>query len=112
MGEHPIPPEVHEMRAGQLDLALLGHAFLNLPLVANQLGHSSLAKTDIYLHPVSAETQFAVDLLALARNAMKTEMFCEKWFEGEAGAALLLGRIQEGPTPSTPAPPTAEAMAA
>jgi hypothetical protein len=88
---------IEEMRAGNLDLTKVGAYLLKLPLVAVQLGHLSLEQTDTYLHPVSLEAQFVVDVVfALTRGAnrgLSTEQFARKWFDGEGGAVELLGRM-------------------
>lgn len=88
-------PAVEHMLAGRLDLGLLGQALLNLPLVSTQLGHATLAESDIYLHPSSLEGQFVADVVSSAKGELRREAFTEKWFGGDTGALELLLRIQE-----------------
>jgi hypothetical protein len=102
MPTHPTPDpvEVEDMRVANLDLTRLGHALLKLPLVAVQLGHSSLADTQRYLHPSTVEAQFMTDVMDLARGRLEVEPFCEKWYGGMDGALLLLQRMWERDVPT------------
>lgn len=96
--------EVEDMQVANVDLRQLGHMIFKLPLIALQLGHGSLEKSDVYMHPTTLEARYACDVLAMVRGEMSTDEFCEEWFGGTEGGLLMLKRLWErGKQPDSPA---------
>lgn len=84
-----------------LDIQAIGEVLLRLPLVAVQLGHTDLERTDTYLHPNLAEARYVIDVVfGLARGDITIDEFVDRWYGGDVGARDMLRAIADAAVPA------------